>query len=119
MLYQLIDTGRSRSFPDSHALLQKAEADGDVVIIIGENVGKALQTLAKREERTAVLIELENECLGLHTGENRGAEGSNVLGFARFRLGDAEPTPLVEVVRQPRSPEAALAAAREVFEGAG
>jgi 3-hydroxybutyryl-CoA dehydrogenase len=119
MLYQLLDTGGSRSFPGPHALLEKAEARGDVVVIIGENVGKALQALAERERKTAVLIELDTEALGTHTGESRGHEGSNVLGFARFRLGGAEPTPLVEVVRQPGSPAAALAAAKEVFEGAG
>ncbi len=66
-----------------------------------------------------MLIELGTECLGVHTGESRGEEGSNVLGFARFRLGDAEPTPLVELVRQPRSSEAAIAAAKAIFEGAG
>ena len=119
MFYELIDTGNSRSFPASHALTEKAEEKGDVVVIIGENVGKALQTLATRERRVAVLIELESECLAAHTGERRGNEGSNVLGFARFRLGLADPTDLVEVVRQPRSTDAALAAAKEIFEGAG
>ena len=119
MLYQLIDTGRSRSFPGPHAFLEKAEARGDVVVIIGDNVGRALEGLADREKKTALLVELGTEPLGTHTGENRGHEGSNVLGFARFRLGSAEPTPLVEVVRQPNSPVAALAAAKEIFEGAG
>ena len=42
-----------------------------------------------------------------------------MLGFARFRLGTAEPTPLVELVRQPRSSEAAIAAAKALFEDAG
>ena len=119
MLYQVIDTGNSRSFPAAHALLEKAEAEGDAVIIIGEKVGQALQTLASREHKTAVLIELGPESLALHTGESRGNEGSNVLGFARFRLGESDPTALVEVVRQPRSSEAAVAAAKEIFEGAG
>jgi 3-hydroxybutyryl-CoA dehydrogenase len=119
MLYELIDTGNSRSFPKPHALLEKAEAKGDSVVIIGENVGKALQSLAERAEKVAVLIELGTECLGLHTGEARGGEGSNVLGFARFRMGSADPTNLVEVVRQPRSSDAALAAAKEIFEAAG
>ncbi len=119
MFYQLIDTGNSRSFPDPHALHAKAEAAGDVVIIIGDKVGQALQTLAARDTKTAVLIELGTGNLGAHTGESRGNEGSNVLGFARFRLGNAEPTPLVEVVRQPGSADTAVAAAREVFEAAG
>ena len=119
MLYELIDTGNSRSFPAPHALTQKAESKGDVAVIIGENVGRALQTLAARENRVAVLIELGSECLGAHTGESRGDEGSNVLGFSRFRIGSADPTDLVEVVRQPRSTTAALAAAKEIFEAAG
>lgn len=119
MLYELIDTGNSRSFPAAHALLAKAEAEGAVVIIIGENVASALQTLTARDKRTAILIELGSECLGVHAGEQRGGDGSNVLGFARFSLGSADPTNLVEIVRQPRSAEAAVAAAKEVFESAG
>lgn len=119
MPYELIDTGNSRSFPEAHTLHHKAEAFGDVVIIIGEKSAQALRALAERARRTAILIELGAETLGLHTGEGRGEEGSNVLGFSRFRLGVAEPTALVEVVRQPRSSNAAVAAAREIFEGAG
>ena len=119
MIYELIDTGKSRSFPVPHALHEKAEKQGEAVVIIGENVSKALQSLDSREGRTAILIELGTECLGVHTGEARGEEGSNVIGFSRFRLGAAEPTPLVEVVRQPRSSEAAVAAAIEIFEAAG
>jgi len=119
MLYQVIDTGNSRSFPAPHVLLEKCEAEGDAVIIIGEKVGQALQALASREHKTAVLIELGTESLAAHTGESRGNEGSNVLGFARFRLGESEPTALVEVVRQPRSTDAAVAAAKEIFQGAG
>lgn len=119
MIYELVDTGKSRSFPDRHALHEKAEARGDAVVILGENVGKALQSLDAREDRTVVLVELGTECLGVHTGEARGEEGSNVIGFARFRLGTADPTALVEVVRQPRSSEAAVAAAIEIFEAAG
>jgi len=119
VLYELIDTGNSRSFPAAHALMEKAEAKGDAVVIIGENAAKALQTLAVRERKTVVLIELGTEALGVHTGERRGEEGSNVLGFARFRLGSADPTNLVEVVRQPRTPDAAVAAAKEIFGAAG
>jgi 3-hydroxybutyryl-CoA dehydrogenase len=121
MFYQLIDTGNSRSFPDAdaHPLRHKAEAEGEVVIIIGDKVGRALQTLTERDSKTAVLIELGAESLGVHTGEARGNEGSNVLGFARFRLGDAPPTPLIEVVRQPNTADTAIAAAKEIFENVG
>jgi 3-hydroxybutyryl-CoA dehydrogenase len=118
MFYELIDTGNSRSFPGPHALLEKAEKEGEAVVIIGENVGKALQTLAGADRRTAILIELGTESLGVHTGEARVAEGSNVVGFARFRLGLAPPTALVEVVRQARTTDAALASAKEIFEAA-
>ena len=119
MQYQLIDTGSSRSFPAPHALIEKAEAQGDVVVIIGERVAGALQTLAAREDKVAVLIELGTESLGVHTGEARANEGSNIVGFARFRLGSGEPTALVEVVRQPRTADTALAAAKEIFGAAG
>lgn len=119
MFYELIDTGSSRSFPATHALHEKAEAHGDVVIIIGDRVGPALQTLAERDRKVAILIELGTESLAVHTGESRAEEGSNVLGFARFRLGSAPPTALVEVVRQPRSADTAVAAAKEIFENAG
>lgn len=119
MLYEVIDTGNSRSFPGAHALLEKAEAKADAVIIIGDRVAPALQTLAQRSTRIAVLIELGSESLGVHTGESAGHEGSNVLGFARFRLGNAPPTALVEVVRQPGTNLAALATAKEIFESAG
>jgi 3-hydroxybutyryl-CoA dehydrogenase len=119
VLYELIDTGNSRSFPGPHALLEKADAAGDAVIIIGERGSQSLRSLAEVGRRTAVLIELGAECLGVHTDEQRALEGSNVLGFARFRLGSAPPTGLVEVVRQPATSESALAAAKEIFEAAG
>jgi 3-hydroxybutyryl-CoA dehydrogenase len=119
VIYQLIDTGNSRSFPASHPFLEKAEASGDVVVIIGENAAKSLQSLADPQNKTAILIELGTECLGVHTGEQRGSEGSNILGFARFRLGAADPTGLVEIVRQSQTAETAVAAAKEIFEAAG
>jgi 3-hydroxybutyryl-CoA dehydrogenase len=119
VLYQIIDTGNSRSFPGPHAFVEKGEASADVVVIIGENAGQSLQTIAQPQSKTAILIELGTECLGVHNGERRGLEGSNVLGFSRFRFGSAEPTNLVEVVAQPGSVQAAVAAAKEVFEAAG
>jgi 3-hydroxybutyryl-CoA dehydrogenase len=120
MSYSVIDTGGSRSFPEPYRLLDRAQADGDVVVLVGTGAGAAFrETWQGRTEKLAILVELGTECLGVHTGERRGEEGSNALGFARFRLGDAEPTNLVELVRQPRTPAASIAAARAVFEGAG
>ena len=122
MTYHILHTGNSRSFPGAHALHEKAGADlnaADVIIVTGADVGKHAASLSQWKDKTAVLLELGTECLGVYAGESRGVEGSNVLGFARFRLGDGDPSNLVELVRQPRSSEAAIAAATQVFEGAG
>ena len=118
MKHVIQDSGVSRSFPSPHPFLESAGERGDVLVLLGEAAGRQLDVVSPGEW-TAVVVELTTECLGVYTGESRGEEGSNVLGFARFRLGDAEPTDLVELVRQPRSSEAAIAAAREVFEAAG
>jgi len=117
--HSIIDTGNSRSFSGSHKLFESAVADGDVVIVIGGRAGSTLAQIAKREARTAILLELGLECLGVHTGESRGREGSNVLGFARYRLGSADPTNLIELVRQPQTKPDAFAAAKALFEQAG
>jgi 3-hydroxybutyryl-CoA dehydrogenase len=119
MDYQIIRAGESRSFPTDHPLVTPAVQAAEVVVIVGTNAGAAFRGLTDASSRRAVLIELGTECLGVHTGEARGEEGSNVLGFARFRLGDTAPSDLVELVRQPHTAEAALAAAREIFENAG
>ena len=122
MQYAILDTGFSRSFPDDHALLTGAVKDlksAQVVIVIGEHAGRHAKSLKKWKDKAAVLIELSTESLGAYTGESRAEEGSNVLGFARFRLGAAAPTELVELVRQPRTSETALAATRNIIEGAG
>ena len=119
MNHEIIRAGTSRSFPADHPLLAASRAGGEVVVIIGADSSAAFRKLGKTEGKTAVLIELGTECLGAHTGEARGEEGSNVLGFARFRLGNAAPSDLVELVRQPRSSAAAIDAARALFEQHG
>lgn len=119
MNYTLTDTGASRSFPEKHPLIDGAAADGEVAVLIGVGAGSALGKLAGREAKAAVLVELGSECLGVHTGEERGNEGSNVLGFARFRMGDTAPTKLVELVKQANTAPSAVAAAKQVLEGAG
>jgi 3-hydroxybutyryl-CoA dehydrogenase len=117
MDYSIIDTGGSRSFPAGDAFLNGSSKAGNVVVVLGTGAGKALSTI--KDRKAAILLELGTECLGVHTGESRGNEGSNVLGFARFRLGEAPPSNLVELVKQPNTDAAALEAAREVFESAG
>ena len=127
--YRIVQSGPSRSFPEPHAFTTAAMADGAGQVFIGEGAAAAYAqaaagaaaAAAKEGLATApfVAIELGTECLGEHTGESRGEEGSNVVGFARFRLGRAEPTALVELVRQPGPSEAAIAAARTALEAAG
>lgn len=119
MAYSIIDTGDSRSFPGPHKLLHDAVAEGEVVVVVGSRPHEGLAQVTNREARAAILLELGLECLGVHTGESRGHEGSNVLGFARYRLGSAAPTNLIELVRQPQTEPDALAAARGLFERAG
>jgi len=122
MRHHIIDTGRSRSFPSDHVVRSMAapqEKDAEVIIVMGAEVGKLTASLPQWKDKIAVLLELGTECLGVYTGESRGEEGSNVLGFARFRLGEGEPSNLVELVRQPRTNEAALGAAKQIFEAAG
>jgi 3-hydroxybutyryl-CoA dehydrogenase len=117
--HQVIRAGESRSFPADHPLLAGSSDGGEVVVILGTDAGAAFGKLRDKDRKAAILIELSSDCLGAHTGEARGEEGSNVLGFARFRLGDANPSDLVELVRQPRTGQAAIDAARAVFEQHG
>ncbi|MDP6953037.1 MAG: 3-hydroxyacyl-CoA dehydrogenase family protein [Alphaproteobacteria bacterium] len=112
MRYTIIQDGESRSYPAGDAFLDGAADDGEVAVYLGT-------PHTPDDSKAAILVELGGECLGVHTGEAEGEEGSNVLGFARYRNGDDAPSPLVELVRQPNTPDAAIAAARAVFEGAG
>jgi 3-hydroxybutyryl-CoA dehydrogenase len=110
--YEIDAQGESRSFPKGDAFLEGASADASVMLHLGTPV-------VADDSKAAVLVELGNESLGVHTGEASGEEGGNVLGFARYRNGDDPPSNLVELVRQPGTLESAIEAARAVFEGAG
>ena len=112
MAYTIVRRGESRSFPEGDPFLSGASDGAEVVVYLGA-------PHVEDPTRAAILVELGVECLGVHTGEDSGREGSNVLGFARYRNGDDPPSPLVELVRQPATPESALAAARSVLEAAG
>lgn len=112
MQYTIVRSGESRSFPAGDAFLSGAADHASVVIHLGS-------PYRPDPNKQAVLVELGTEALGAHTGEAMGEEGSNVVGFARYRNGDDPPSRLVELVRQPKTAESALAAARVVFEDAG
>lgn len=118
MSHALILTGESRSFPDGDAFLQSDDTS-TILVIAGEGAGAAYTALTDRSAYDLILIELGTECLGTHTGESRGEEGSKTLGFARFRLGQLAPSNLVEIVRQPASDPDAIRLARELFERHG
>ncbi len=112
MRYRIVQRGESRSFPTGDPFLEGAADDGEVVLYLGA-------AHAPDSSKKSILVELGSECLGAHTGEGYGDEGSNVLGFARYRNGDDPPSKLVELVVQPNSDPAAIEAARAVFEQAG
>ncbi|WPB55880.1 3-hydroxyacyl-CoA dehydrogenase family protein [Xylophilus sp. GOD-11R] len=117
--YRITASGDSRSFPAAHPFVEQATTDGVGHVFTGDGAGAAFTAAGDLASSAFVAIELGQECLGVHTGESRGEEGSNVVGFARFRLGRADPSLLVELVRQPATSEAAIAAARAAFEAAG
>jgi len=112
--YEIILNGVSRSFPEGDDFLVGGSDAGDIVIYLGD-IPK------DRPDDTArtVLLELDLDCLGIHTGEASGTEGSGVLGFARYRNGNDAPSKLVELVRQPKSSQGAIDAAQQMFEAAG
>ena len=117
--YRIVRAGESRSFPAPHDFLEKADPQGASRVFIGNDAGRAFQDAGELGACPFVAVELGVECLGVHTGEARGHEGSNAVGFARYRLGRADPTALVELVRQPATRESAIQSARAAFEAAG
>lgn len=110
--YSIVQRGDSPSFPQGDAFLANAAPAGNVVVYLGA-------PLVPDDSKAAILVELGTECLGVHTGEQAGREGSNVLGFARYRNGGDPPSRLVELVRQPATRPEAIAAAKAVLEAAG
>ena len=118
MAYTLIQNGESFSFPEPHAFTQATDPHANASVFIGTDAGKAYAAQAAAlTAQTFVAIELDVECLGVHTGEDTGP--SNVVGFARFRLGDDAPTNLVELVKKTFTDPLAVQAAKSAFEAAG
>lgn len=103
--------GASRSFPDGSVPPGAGQGDAQVLIVAGEEA--ALPD--DHASYAAVLIELGNECLAARVA---GAPG-NVFGLARFRLGNAALTDLIELVKGDEPDLAALEVARQALQAAG
>src|SRR5690606_13772246 len=80
--WSIVDTGGSRSFPAPHPFLEGASREGEVTVYIGTG---AVAAFRHDPSKVAVLVELGTGSLGEATGEAAGTEGSNAVGFARFR----------------------------------
>lgn len=117
--YRTVLSGISRSFPVDHSFLQQAKSNADATIYLGAEAGAAFRAAPAASGAAFVAIELDTECLGVHVETKADSVPDNVVGFARFRLGDAEPSNLIELVRLPQTAPAAIAAAKAVFEAAG
>ncbi len=117
--YTLAHTGPSRSFPTSHAFLEQAQEGGEALVVLGGSPGALLQDRQALSAKRFVAVELGTECLAVYGGLEVDEGLPNLVGFARFRLGCAEPSALIELVRQPWTTEAATDAARAAFKASG
>lgn len=114
--YSIQEFGTSRSFPEDDAFLAGSQQDGEVLVVIGDEIRVDVHALGCHK---AVAVELGDDCLSVHTGGCETPETSNVIGFSRWRLGNNEPSNLVELVVEPGAKAEAIAAARHIFESAG
>ena len=104
--------GDSRSFPDG-----APDLGGDGVVLAGVSAALGLATIDP--DAPFVALELGGECLAEHVGLDPDPHRAHVVGFARFRLGAAPPTPLIELVALPWTDPKAVDACMSAFTGAG
>lgn len=117
MSISIVKAGESRSFPGNGSELSAATGAG--IVILGAAARSAYISLGDRAQTTFVAVELGTEYLAEHVGLHRLDVHAKTIGFARFRLGGAEPSRLVELVRMPWTDSAAIDAARSAFEACG
>ena len=110
MAIEIIAAGESRSFPDGTISL----GEGEGRILIGNRAGSRYAELTA-DAGGFVALELGTECLANHVGLTASDVHLRTVGFARFRMGEAAPSPLVELVRMPWTDPAAVAAAPSAF----
>lgn len=113
--------GPSRSFPEGfpEVAVQGVAGNADTLLILGAEAGNAFRQLTDRDRFRLILIELDNECLGVHTGEGAEAGAGTILGFARFCLGNGAPSNLVEIVHPTDKNTELVGEARALFEQFG
>jgi 3-hydroxybutyryl-CoA dehydrogenase len=128
MTFEIVRAGESRSFPEGHAFIDAASEQAAARVYLGAEAGRSFerdrQAGWRLSEAPFVAIELGSECLSEYTGDSAqadltGGAAPNVFGFARFKLGDAQPSNLIELV-QPALPDlGSLEQAKAAFEAAG
>jgi 3-hydroxybutyryl-CoA dehydrogenase len=114
MQYAIIKNGQSPSFPEADAFLSNASVAKGTNIVLYSGVA-----VKPDKAKSVILVELGEECLAEHLGDIDENDQANILGFARYRNGNDLPSNLVELVRQSNSSEAAILAAKALFESAG
>lgn len=119
MKIQVMQQGTSRSFPTPHPLLERDGDPGEGLLLLGARAGELLASVKQMDRYQFVAIELDHECLGVHSGEVDQPSLRRLVGFARFRQGRLPPSDLVELVRKPFTSAGACAAAKAAFEAGG
>jgi 3-hydroxybutyryl-CoA dehydrogenase len=127
MIYSIVRAGVSRSFEEPHPFTEGACEGSAARVYIGSDCGRAFAAEwvngAVLATAPFIAIELGAECLGVHTGVAKqgeaGGDMSHVFGFARFKLGAAEASNLIELVKPANADETALGSLKSAFESAG
>jgi len=113
MKFQITTSGLSQAFPEPHPLFERASASGEVLVLAGSDTVIPVDVSGF----TTVLVEIDADCLAARPDCPEGA--SNILGFARWRLGELAPSNLIELVKLETTSPEAITAARTVLEEAG
>ena len=90
MSHHIIDHGSSRSFPADHPF--RTAATGDAAASVDVHLGRS-GDVPVVPGKACVLIELDVECLGTHTGESDGSEQVLETKYAIIATGSKPITP--------------------------
>jgi 3-hydroxybutyryl-CoA dehydrogenase len=114
--YRIIRHGLSRSFPKGDPFAGCGPIADQISVHLGVEPEADVPADAGDD---CALVEVDLECLGIHTGEAAGSEGDCRVGFARWAIGDGGVGDLVEVVVQANTHSRAVELARTLFTSAG